>query len=921
MSEAAGNHRKIASNIRELVVHPFGRWCDQHAGRVQNSQDDLQGRIKAHDRQAETVRQYRSAYFNKCRRVEDLDEEEKLAFQDPGSAAATGSPKPPPQQSVPSIQVDEEEDDPEPIELGDETYHPEQVKKILTHALENVRLGEAKVPILGTYQNVTSGAEITEYIQKHMGGASISYAERIGQDLISNGFLRLIGNMGNTFANSSRMNYQWRPKAFQLTGIPEKRPKLIGRTTTLASMASETGSVPDSPVIGDRVSEFIGGWNPLNNAHPNETPGEKLRREAREADERYKAAVRKLDGLRCNLEEAMVDHMKFMERCELDRLKAIKSVILDFSGAISNVIPSLQSTVDNMMLFQETVQPLSDLRYLLENYRTGSYTPKVTTYENYYNQVDEQTFGVDIEARARSDRKRVPLIVTTILTFLDSHYPDLEGDEARRSIWVVDVPLAATHHLRNQINTGKPVPPQLLEKYEIPIVASVLKLYFLELPDSLVSSHVYEIVKTIYTTTAQSASESARIQVIQSTLGQLRLANIATLDALITHFTRVIELTEADEAYVTNLANVLAPCILRPKQESGLSMTEKYNVRLVRDLLAHKDAIFGELKRQSSLTHTNSGATRSTRAVSTDESRRREHMEERQRAIAAAQAAQASAGSNRSRQPSPGPSATTPGAKVRDRSRGPVTRFPISTASVDNSSEKRVMSPVSTTSSNRDSLGVPQSPSQTRAQSAYVPTSPPKAPSSSSSQEAPRTNGALHQPPPAEDDPSEPTSTRERSGTEASKRGSATPAMSASISGPQDFGTPSHYYNSSMDSTSTTPVASTAHTSIDSAKPPPAPASKYKIVNADAAEPSSPVAGGTASTDGTPIKRDSLNRSGARAYPVRKGTAGLQRQSMIMGKRDSVDSNYVESPVDAFAAQEAGEGKGVQLEDKPMDFD
>lgn len=84
----------------------------------------------------------------------------------------------------------------------------------------------------------------------------------------------------------------------------------------------------------------------------------------------------------------MIDHLKFMERCELDRLKAIKSVILDFSGAISNVIPRLQSTVDNMMLFQETVQPLGDLRYLLENYRTGPFMPKVQVYENYYNSVD-----------------------------------------------------------------------------------------------------------------------------------------------------------------------------------------------------------------------------------------------------------------------------------------------------------------------------------------------------------------------------------------------------------------------------------------------------------------------------------------------------------------------------------------------------
>lgn len=89
---------------------------------------------------------------------------------------------------------------------------------------------------------------------------------------------------------------------------------------------------------------------------------------------------------------------------------------------------------------------------------------------------------MDLEARARSDRKRVPIIVTTVLTFLDNHYPDLEGDEARRGIWLVDVPLAQTHNLRAAINTGKNFPQEVLEKYDIPIVANVLKLYLLELP-------------------------------------------------------------------------------------------------------------------------------------------------------------------------------------------------------------------------------------------------------------------------------------------------------------------------------------------------------------------------------------------------------------------------------------------------------
>ncbi|KAH3916003.1 hypothetical protein HBI56_039170 [Parastagonospora nodorum] len=680
MEAAASNHKKIASNIRELVVNPFGRWCDAHASRVQNSQDDLQSRIKIHDRQADAVRKFRSQYYNKCRLVEDLEEEDKLAFQDPEKESTSSSPK----AKVPTIQMtapEESEDD--PIDLGDETYQPEQIKKILTHMLNTIKLGEVKVPILGTYQNCSNGADITEYIQKHLGATSVSYAERIGQDIVDNGFLRLVGNVGNAFANSSRMNYQWKTKAFTVTGLPEKKQPL-GRSSTGMSIASND-SVPDSPV--GVVGEYLSGWNPLNNQYPNETPAERLRREARESDERYKASVKKLDSLRCNLEEAMIDHLKFMERCELDRLKAIKAVILDFSGAVSNVIPSLQSTVDKMMLFQETVQPLGDLRYMLENYRTGPFVPRVTTYENYYNSVDEQTFGVDLEARARSDKKRVPVLITTILTFLDNHYPDLEGDEARRGIWLVDVPLAQTHNLRNTINTGKRFSDEVLEKYDVPIVASALKLYLLELPDSLVSSHVYEIVKTIYSTTATDVSEETRVSVLQSTLGQLRLANIATLDAICTHFTRLIELTSADEAYVTALANALAPCILRPRQESTLSMNERYNYRLVRDLFAHKDAIFGELKRASTLTHSASGAQR-PRAISTDESNRRANMEERQRAIAAQRSPRAV---------SPGPNRAS-GSHRRDRSQ---TRFPVNTSSPTESRRSTL---------NRSSLEVPANP-------------------------------------------------------------------------------------------------------------------------------------------------------------------------------------------------------------------
>jgi hypothetical protein len=138
------------------------------------------------------------------------------------------------------------------------------------------------------------------------------------------------------------------------------------------------------------------------------------------------------------------------------------------------------------------------------------------------------------------------------------------------------------------------------------------------------------------------------------------------------HFTRLIDLTSADEGYVASLAASLAPCVLRPRTETSLTLEERHASRLVRDLFAHKDGIFSELKRMSTLSHSTSVGGSRPRAVSTDESNRKVLMEERNRALLE----KASASRSRATSPAPGPR-----GHRRDRSSGgPETRFPIQTS-------------------------------------------------------------------------------------------------------------------------------------------------------------------------------------------------------------------------------------------------
>ena len=158
------------------------------------------------------------------------------------------------------------------------------------------------------------------------------------------------------------------------------------------------------------------------------------------------------------------------------------------------------------------------------------------------------------------------------------------------------------------------------------------------------------------------------------------LTNIATLDAIATHFTRLIELTSADEAFVHALAQSLASAILRPRVESSLTQGERHAYRLVRDLFAYKDQIFGALKKASSV-----GAR--PRAISTDESQRRAHVEARNRAVI---------GAAKSRSSSPAP----PARHGRVTS-SEVTRFPINTSPTSSSPRS------SRGYKQRDSLEVP----------------------------------------------------------------------------------------------------------------------------------------------------------------------------------------------------------------------
>lgn len=141
------------------------------------------------------------------------------------------------------------------------------------------------------YKNCSTGGDIVNWLIATIGPMTLPYAEKIGQDLVDYGYLRLIGAVGKAFANSTVFNYQWTKKSFAATAGDTS----VKRGDTLITQAKEV------PYVGDMLGQWIG-----SGAIEGETQKDRLKREAKESENTYKECVFNADRLRCRLEELMV---------------------------------------------------------------------------------------------------------------------------------------------------------------------------------------------------------------------------------------------------------------------------------------------------------------------------------------------------------------------------------------------------------------------------------------------------------------------------------------------------------------------------------------------------------------------------------------------------------------------------------------
>lgn len=706
-------HARVAAALERTVRGPFSHYALAHRTRVETAQKALTKEITAYHGACATVTKAQQTYFAKARKLEDAappapSSPKVLASPPPASEGVVltlNVPDSPAGPSTPPQQLQQKD-----VELGSHTYTPEELKILLHGMLNTIPRKTAKLAILGSYDNVSTGEDIVQYIRKYLVVPSLGDAEKVGQGLVNHGFLRLVGAVGNKFSAGDNSQYQWQARAFNpdtqepsdLADRPLVRKSTLSRASTLTASLTKGGANSALTKFGGYLSSLL--EEDADGPSTHDAQMNKLKAEIADADQRYQDLVTALDTQRCQLEQKISDSLGFMQQCERDRMIAVKRVMADFVAAISKRAEPYLSSTERMLLHQQVVDPLKDLNYLIERYKTGTFAPRPVVYDNFFTQTKVQTFGVDLkhsafvipkfidflanrkeavtaasdvteqtpsEASVASDKTAdfpstakpqisVATSASAISSFKNGKYRGIPADQHASlvSCWVApQVPSAAVQTLRARINTGREFNSfEALGEQPLAVVVATLKEFLLELPDSLASRTVYDVVKTAYATPSGPSAgmdEAAqkedaqmkldqRLERLVGLLSHLPQVNVDSLQILATHFAEIAGLaetgtnTEEIPEQVDLLAKALAPFILRSRLTTALTMSDKHPYLFLRDLIVHRARVFDAV--QQRLAEAQEARTRS-RSASSSEANRRFHIEARNREIAAAAAA------------------------------------------------------------------------------------------------------------------------------------------------------------------------------------------------------------------------------------------------------------------------------------------
>jgi hypothetical protein len=305
--QQSDQHAALTDSLTTTVLKPLVQFQDEYKLRVSTSKQALESSIRQLDGLAKEADRAKQVYHRRCREANVAEEQ---ALNKAATANINNGPISPTTESEQTNNNNSNNSDNdngnsnssspssvgsgggESIQLGNQVLTRPEYEQLIHNMHQSIPMQDYRVPILGKYQNTSTGENIARWLQQHLPQCkdSPAMADVVGQQLIQPyGALRLVGQRGNKFIASPSSFYQWRGLA-NVGGDDDNNSVSAtgGGTLNLGGFFERKSATATTTMISG------------------EEPHKKARSEAERADEAYQTAIKRVDQMRMIIEESLV---------------------------------------------------------------------------------------------------------------------------------------------------------------------------------------------------------------------------------------------------------------------------------------------------------------------------------------------------------------------------------------------------------------------------------------------------------------------------------------------------------------------------------------------------------------------------------------------------------------------------------------
>ncbi|KAJ2389689.1 Rho-GTPase-activating protein 8 [Coemansia sp. RSA 2611] len=591
-------HADLALELQSSVIVPLRSFSSEHRARVRASWKLIDDTVRRASAELAQVDRNHRVYTQKASAAEQLRLKES-----PGSLQPAASPTEFEVKARPSLAVDEAisavssisirsvedeadadvalqrqllsggstralpavhgELDVASIVLGNVALTRHEFHVMLQRMQTEVPQHDVRFGILGTFRGLISGESLAGWWCANYPTVVRNEADAVsvGQSMLAQGYLRFMGR-GSPFQSRANAYYQW------------KRPAL--------EFQSDDEGDSDNEALGSRQA-LLG----------RAVSYERARLEADEASQIYRDSVARAEVVRTGLEEQLTNYLDTMEVWELNRLMNVKSTLAEYARIAKQPVQAELAIGDRLEVYEESVKPQQDIQWGIENYGTGRFTPRPILFRPFaLSPAEFQIFGVPLDEQLLVSHKDIPLLPAKALSLIAKCAREM-APEDRYAIWTARVLLRNVHELRNAVNRAPRVTLRQLRAFELPVVANVLMLYLLELPQPLCPEELHGPLRALYSSRSEKSSAET-LKSVQSLLAGISYAHIKTLQTLFAVLREIAQgdASEARDEFVRAISRRLGPVIMRSKEIIGVSRIPEL---FAADLIEHYDVVLAEI--------------------------------------------------------------------------------------------------------------------------------------------------------------------------------------------------------------------------------------------------------------------------------------------------------------------------------------